>query len=502
MKSDNSKAFQSRQSRFVTGILLLSLILRWILILRGGQYFHLDEPRYEVSRDVARFLQQGQLEEALQQFTLSPEHLGFKVFGVLPALLEPIVGTTLVLPAFFYSLFSVLNLYLVFLLAQRSQVSSNQSLYALFFAASCLSLLYYSRHLLPYDMAMFFGLLALYRARAQDPTAWTSVGCGVLSFLCFITYNGYWPLAGFAMLVNISMSSNNIGRMAQKAIFTMLGFILPVVLLITVMWWLRTDIISAYHRFATTINQGSFQEGWRLPFEYFWHTEHVVILILGAFSTLAISRFRSSTADAKLWMTGTLFIYLCLLIPSVVLEYFVVYARLARQMIPFLCLLAAEGLEQMESHAASGRKIIRLVFLIVILQAAWNFSQAYRLSYPREFVAEAQARYPGFKFSPKRLWVGAPVVCQHKGYVIQNAKFYLTPPEEIPEVKGQLLLSAPHPATYLPYRYEGDTPALRQVYRTLSLRMNFYKADEQFMSETNPAWTTIKSCVATEEEDK
>jgi len=173
----------------VISILLISLILRWILILRGEQYFNSDETRYLVSLDAARLLWQGQLGEALRQFTISPEHLGFKVLGLIPALTEHLIGPSLVIPALFFSFFSVLNLYLIFLLSQRGQTTPNESIYALLFAASCMSLLYYSRHLFPYDMAMSFGLVALYVALSRNQNVKTSLACGSLSFLCFITYN-------------------------------------------------------------------------------------------------------------------------------------------------------------------------------------------------------------------------------------------------------------------------------------------------------------------------
>jgi len=499
MKISYPRTFRFSRNWVVFCILLVSLILRCILIIRGGQYFNPDEKRYEAPREAVRFLLQGQFGEALQQFTISPEHLGFKVVGIIPALTEHIVGPSLALPAIFYSLFSILNLYLIFLLAQRTQASSNESLYALFFAASCLSLLYYSRHLFPYDMAMSLGLLALYTALVRNQTAGTSLVCGSLSFLCFITYNGYWPLAGFAILANILLNGKNVTRIVQKTIFTAMGFIVPFALLIIAMQGSGTDIVSEYRLFATTINQGSFQEGWSLPFDYFWHTEHAVILILGALSIIAMIRqLKDSRLDTKLWTGGILFIYLCLLIPSVFLEYFVVYARLARQMLPFLVLLSAQGLVQMENHLALGRKITGLILVVTFIQAAWNFSDSYRLSYPREFAAEAQAKFPEFEFSSKRLAFGAPVICQHNGYIIESAKFYATPPERIPQVKGQLLLSASHPASFLPYQYEGDPPEVRQIYSILKLRMNFYKVDEQFMSETNPDWMAIKNCVVRE----
>jgi hypothetical protein len=499
MKTSNPGTLRPGHTWIVAGVLLVSLILRWILIFRGGQYYISDETRYEVSRNAARLLLQGQLGEALRQFTISPEHLGFKVIGVLPALIEHIAGKSLVLPAIFFSLFSVLNLYLIFLLSQRANTSSNEALYALLIASSCLSLLYYSRHVFPYDMAMSFGLLALYFSLARYQNIKTSLACGGLSFLCFISYNGYWSLAAFVMLANILVNSEKITQILQKAIFTSMGFITPLALLVIGMLPLGTNMISAYRLFARSITQGSFEEGWSLPFAYFWHTEHAIIPILGALSLVAIiCLFRVPSRDTKLWLGGILFIYLCLFIPSVVLHYFVVYGRLARQIIPFLALLSAQGLVHIEKRAASGHRFTLVILVIIFIQAAWNFASAYNLSFPREFVAEAQARFPKFEFSTKRMAFGAPVVCQNNGYIMESAKYYVTPPTTIPYVEGQLLMSAPHPENFLPYQYDGDPPAIRQVFRLQKLRMNFYKVDEQFMSETNPTWMAIKSCVVHE----
>ena len=81
---------------------------------------------------------------------------------------------------------------------------------------------------------------------------------------------------------------------------------------------------------------------------------------------------------------------------------------------------------------------------------------------------------------------------------MENAKYYVTPPESIPQVQGQLLLSALHPENFLPYQYDGDPPATRSIFQAQKLRMNFYKVDKQFMSQTNPIWTAIKNCVTNE----
>jgi len=165
---------------------------------------------------------------------------------------------------------------------------------------------------------------------------------------------------------------------------------------------------------------------------------------------------------------------------------------------PFLSLLSAQGLAQIENRFVSGRQITAVIFAIIVIQAIWNYTYSYDLSYPREFVAEAQARFPKFEFSSKRFGFGAPVICQNNGYIMESAKYYVTPPSVIPNVEGQLLMSAPHPENFLPYQYDGDPPAIRQTFGQLQLRMKFYKVDEGFMSATNPAWIEIKNCMIRE----
>ena len=494
----NSKSFSATGKWALISILLVAVVLRWILIFRGGQYYNSDETRYEVSREAARLLIQGHWGEALQQFTLSPEHLGFKVIGILPAFVEQVTGPSLAMPAMFFSLFSVLNLYIIFLLSRAASASSTEPLIALAFAASSQSLLYYSRHLFPYDVALSFGLLALYIPLVREQTAKTSLLCGGLSFLCFITYNGYWPLAAFAMLAHTLTHGKELSGILRKAIITGSGFVMPLALLVSAMLLSGRDMISAYQLFATSITQGLFEEGWSIPFEYFWYTEGIIFLILTVLAILAVLRTsKDQRRDTRLWVGGILFIYLCLVIPSL-MKYFVVYARLARQILPFLILLAAQGLIRLEKRVAYGHQVKQLIFVVILVQAVWNFAAAYRVGFPRDFAAEAQVGFPGFEFSSKRLAYGAPVICQHNGYIIENTKFYVAPPERIPQVQGQLLLSAPHPTNFLPYLYEGDPPDFRKAYRTLKLQMSFYKADEGFMSESNPVWTAIENCVVRE----
>jgi hypothetical protein len=258
-----------------------------------------------------------------------------------------------------------------------------------------------------------------------------------------------------------------------------------------------TNLLDEYRIFSSTVSQGSYAEGWSLPFEYFRHSEHVIFIALLVLSVIALFK-REGKIFVLIWIGSATCIYLSLIIFSVFLHSFVVYGRLARQMTPFLILSAGGGLAWLEQRFASGQKFVRVILAVIVLQAAWNYKASLELMYPREFAWEAQTRFPDFNFSEKRLAFGAPTLCQNNGYIAEYVKHFAVPPEANPPVQGQILLAAPHPDNFSPYQYEGYTRAERQIFHVLKPDMRLYKADPAFMSDSNPAWTTMKNCVVNE----
>jgi hypothetical protein len=163
---------------------------------------------------------------------------------------------------------------------------------------------------------------------------------------------------------------------------------------------------------------------------------------------------------------------------------------------PFLILLAASGLGILSrALQPTGQKIAQIVLWMIFVQSVWNFSNTFRVAYPRDFVRDAQAQYPDFTFSPKRFLFGAPEICEHNGYAMQNAKYFLAAPETALPVPGQTLLAASHPVNFLPYQYEGYTPEQRQAFRKVQLRMVFYKLDPEFAAREDLQKIGILSCL-------
>jgi hypothetical protein len=462
----------------VISVLLVSSVLRWILILRGGQFYFPDESRYGIAQDALVLLLDGKVKTALLTLLDELAHIGFKLTALIPALFENIFDTTLALPAIFFSFFSILSLFLIWKIALEADAPVRVANYALLIAACSQVLLYYSRYIFPYDQAMFIGLLALYVALKDNAKPSVSFLCGVLSFLCLVTYNGYWVIAAFAMVVNFFKGTKEKYWIVKRSTFLGLGFLTPFSMLLMFCLIIGKDFFSDYRVYLQKIVQGSFNEGWSLPFEYFWHAEHGFLVIVGLLTFVALFQFlRKQNKFLYVAFGGTLFVYLCLVIPSNLTHTFVVYARTARQLMPFLVLTAAYGLSQVHSWKPVGSWLVNLVAAITIVQAGWNYQLAYKIVYPREFVQEIQERYPDFRISDKMMNFYAPLICKNNGFLAENFHIFYTWFQPLPSIPGEILMSAPHPENFLPHQYDGYTREERQAIRKENPKMIFYKLD-------------------------
>jgi hypothetical protein len=477
-----------KEYRFVVSILLVSGLLRWVLIFRGGQFYFPDESRYGIAQDALVLLLEGKVRTALLTLVGELAHVGFKLTALIPALFENLFHTSLVLPAIFFSFFSILNLLLIWMIALRAGASRRVANYALFLAAASHVLLYYSRHIFPYDQAMFFGLLALYVALGNMSKPASLFLCGGISFLCLVTYNGYWQMAAFPMIVGMFLGEKEKDWLVKRPAFLGSGFLTPLAVLLLACFVIGKDIFSDYGVYLRKIVQGSFSEGWSLPFEYFWHAEHGFILIVGAFTLIALFLLpKNGNKFLHVSLGGVFFIYLSLAILSNLTHTFVVYARTARQLMPFLVLTAAYGLAYFHSWKPRGRWLVHIAMIVFFVQAAWNYGVAYRMEFPGEFIRNIQAQEPEFQIAAKMVRFYAPLVCKKDDLVAKNYHYIYTWPQSVPPVQGDVLLNAPHPINFLHYQYDGYTPAERQAIRAEYFEMVLFEIDandlESFKNE-------------------
>jgi len=464
---------------FLMVVLLISLLLRWALVMQGGQLFNPDEYRYLTSRVIARELQKGNVQAAVTEATSKADHLGFKIIGILPALAEvkhdrDINSKTAFLPGVFFSLFSWLNILIVWRLALKLGADEREALWAAVLMATSSALFYYASHLFPYDFAMAFGLLALYVGISAKGNFWVSIATGLLGFLCFFSYNGYWSLTALAFVIHIFNPIELNYRLILKSIWVGLGFFIPFVLILWISTLYGNNLWKDYVAFSNTIINGAFSEGAILPFKYFWASEHLTLILwLVLFSFAVITAFKTQPKRLLVGLIGITFVYLCLAVSSVILQKFVVYGRLARQLVPFLALTGAYSLRIIEMDRRLGKVSLALVLCTLVIQAGVNFWKPLHFVYPEEFIEQAQERYPDFRPPRNMTYFYSPNVTDvgpYKAYFIQFV--YPLPKEEIP-IEGKVLMSAENPLSdFPPFWYdEGYSPEERSAFPSLMMRI-------------------------------
>ena len=351
----------------------------------------------------------------------------------------------------------MINIWLLKRVAQRLGASEREALLAAALMAMSSSLFYFSRHLVPYDVALTFGLLALHAGAAPGSRARSSLLCGFLAACAFLAYAGSWTFGVAALMVHSGIAEHR-RALVKRGLLAGLGFALTLGLVAVTSTALGGRVVEDSIAYSRTITQGSFEEGWRLPWEYLWHSEHLLLLAWLVSLIWACHRVFSTGGSARLraGLIGVVSIYLMLVISSTVLEVFVVYGRLARQLVPFLSLLSGAAFETaFASGSAAAAGLARAAVVALLVQASMNFLAPLGQSFPAEFVREARRdeRYvPGVM-------------------LVHTRHFYPTPEPVALPARYAILKEARHPLQFPPYQYEGLTASERGALRAADLSM-------------------------------
>ena len=191
----------------------------------------------------------------------------------------------------------------------------------------------------------------------------------------------------------------------------------------------------------------------------------MLLLWLAALGTCVWRLRKGQVSDlAKACLLAVFVIYGALVLCSVVLERFVVYGRLARQLVPFFCVIAAHELIRMRrlSWMRSGVAVAAAAALVA--QVAVNFRAPLVQAFPNEFhqtfgpLVKDLPRYEPDRAVRSALWVNAE-------------RFYPRPPVVRWPPHYTVLAEARHPLQFLPYQYEGSDPSERQMLRSSDLTM-------------------------------
>jgi hypothetical protein len=435
-------------------LLGIALLLRTYLIFQGGQYYWPDERLYRVSQTAASFLVAGDVEHAAGALH-RPEHVFFMVIGVAPAIVEQWRGANSRIPALFFSVVSVASIWILRNIALAAGATETEAFLAALFLACATTWTYYSRHLLPYDTSMTLALLALLaavRSATRRARVWV---CGALCAVAFLAYSGAWVLVGFVMFVASMSGGMRLREVALRALYTVIAFALPIAALFTASAIAGGNLHSEFLSFARTVVQGSFVEGWRIPFAYLWHAEHGIAVLWLVCTVVALSRAPNLVARANVGVAGVVCIYGLLVLASTVLHMFVVYGRTARQLVPFLCLVAAQQLHRLWIHPKWHKAALAVVALSLV-QAGVNMATPLGQVFPEEFKIRTTIAMPS---------------ARAEGAVFVFADHIFPRPVPVDLSGISTLASAPHPLQFVPYQYEGFTPEERHVLRTTDITM-------------------------------
>jgi hypothetical protein len=375
-----AKPILDRPLFWLAMIAIPSALLRFVLVLRGGQLYWPDESRILRTWVVLK-KPAGALDDILHVGPLNPSHWFYTFLAIPFALVQALymrlrgiplntetVKSYLWVMALGTCLFSVACILLVYMVAKRAGATEYESLAAALFLATSTSLFYYSRHLFSYDAGMALALLALWIALKPGPLS-RSFLCGLVASLAFSAYNGYWPMAGLALVVHTLYSRPTVLEFFKRSLVAGAALVLPFAIL-ELLTRLRglPSYLHGMRGFAGPENMGTFEEGWKFPFLYLWDCEHLILITWIVLAVLALRR-------SWLWLSLAFGVYIFLALPSQ-LHAVVVYGRTARQLIPFLCLAAAYGLAKLP------RPVSAAVVVLVVAQFAFNIAVPFRQRFP------------------------------------------------------------------------------------------------------------------------
>lgn len=471
---------------------MVSAAARITLALRGGQYFFGDEGRFERGEQLYLALLHGNF-AGVRSIVAQPEHALFPWVGAVVTAIQHLLaqatpfgdwsnsaalGLTIRLGSSVLSLFSALNIFLTHRLARLAGADEEEAGWVLLLMAAANTGLYFSRHLLPYDCALSVALLALL-VGLRHARAGAAFGCGWLSVTAYHVYNGYWylvPAIWLAYILTHRKACEGLRRYTAYAAGAALGFFLPIGLGVLAG---GSEYLSTLGAFSRSATQGLFAEGWSLPWEYFWRSEGLAGLALAALfgAVTGWSRWHGVKLPARVSVTlATLgCAYLLLVLFSVGLERFVVYARTIKPWIVAFCLLGGWSIATLLRRNFRSR-----IFMLTVIcgVGATHFLTHVTRLFPREIEIGVLKDWGNPKHTLSvsgSLYVPLALPVARPDLALVNAQLLYPVRAEIGYPAGQDIFRVTHPLAYPPFQYESHTPRERAFLRTHDISIRLIK---------------------------
>jgi hypothetical protein len=473
-------------------IIFFSISIRFLLITQNqGQYFFVDEERFKLIYLMFEEIQAGNTQSATDFFIQNYAHSGFILTAMPAAFVNLAIGDRLdfigisgnELSAIVLSLYSVANIALVYFIAKRLKASEPEALLATVFMAVSNTMFYYSQHFMPYDSSMFLTLLALLLMLAIKTDLGHNILIGALLSMSFIVYSGHWTFIFVIGIIYLNQLFYHKRRLLLAVIGIGIGGIFVIVIRILIDIWLGrspSDFISQLINFSGTVTQGDFSHGWYFSFEFFWVAEQgmaivwLVAILLG-FYLMRKHPDRALRNRLFTLLFGIIFLLFMYALVSSLTQRFVVYGRLSRTLVPFVCLLSA----CVYWHYLQSQRLALKALLLVILASigllnirsafGWNFT----------FPSQIQSKYPNIISLPAYDLADSPVFSldqiPQNSFILYGTILVYPFDTFLPPPDGEILESYPSPWLFLPYQYEGSTFAMRDLYREHGYQMMLIK---------------------------
>ena len=275
---------------------------------QGGQFFIVDELRYNAGHHLISQIFDFQYAGALKYFLSNSAHTLFTLFAAIAEVVRYLALVTfydsnikpfelnlsdigIEVSSCVLSISSAINIILVYFVVISFGGTKLQSLVASFLMLLSTSNFYFSRHLVPYDLAMTLSLISLYFAGKVNLSSRNAILCGFFSGISTLTYFGYWILSFTIWLCCMfrSPKKKNLclknGLLCGTAGVSVLFFFQALGMLV------NFNFLDSLVKFtsATSANQmGDLGSGFSIFFEYLWYSENILFAFLVCFFLLAL----------------------------------------------------------------------------------------------------------------------------------------------------------------------------------------------------------------------
>jgi hypothetical protein len=463
----------------VAAVLLVTVATRIILVERGGQHFFYDEGKFGTAKEAAAILAKGHVVEAVV-YAIEPhvstfaDHIGFKLFGIFPSLVEARFGLDDRVPAYFFSIFSALNVVLIAAIAYRLSGSRRAFDLTLLAAAMSAALFVYSRFLVPYDLSLFFALLAIWVGVKRPASYVRSAFVGILAAWSFFCYYGHWQIFGAAVLVHgLWLGGTPLGIL--KRLFAAAVGAAAVVLALSGISHLGAGTLFKDMAEITkyqNVGSADFRSGIN-SWLYLFYAERAALFIwLLAIGCALWLQFGEKPRGGRKFLTpltliaaGFLAIYAVFILNSDIRHNLIVHGRHSRQLLPFLLVGFGLGLDKVCGRSRYPHLIVAAAGAALVLNALVTFSTPLSQEFPLAFKARAE-----------KVLKALPAITDGKSYYrLVNVDHFIFEPEILRDKPMETLLASPHPLQYLPYLYEGESREMKRLRLSVDHRMRLVR---------------------------